>query len=86
MDTCDEVIRREVLTLLELTEQRFGFEPEVTVKLARLDGLRLFEVPISYDGRTYAEGKKIGTKDAVRVLYVLGRHGVLGRLLPRRRR
>ncbi|MCC7072365.1 MAG: glycosyltransferase family 2 protein [Deltaproteobacteria bacterium] len=86
METCYKVFRREVLAQLELSEKRFGFEPEVTIKLSRLEGLRLFEVPISYDGRTYAEGKKIGAKDAVRVLFVLGRHGVVDRLLPGRRR
>ena len=86
METCYKVFRREVLAQLSLTEERFGFEPEVTVKVSRLEGLRMFEVPISYDGRTYADGKKIGAKDAVRVLYVLGKYGVVERLLPGRRR
>ena len=50
--------------------------------LSRIKGIRIFEVPISYNGRTYEEGKKIGLKDAFRALYVLGKHGVVGRLLP----
>ena len=62
--TCYKVFRREILQNLDLREDRFGFEPEVTAKIARL-GCRVYEVPISYTGRTYAEGKKIGWKDAI---------------------
>jgi glycosyltransferase involved in cell wall biosynthesis len=73
METCYKAFRREVIQSLTLVEERFGFEPEVTVKIAR--GVRIYEVPISYNGRTYEEGKKIGLKDAFRAVYVLGRHG-----------
>mgnify|MGYP003349402175 CR=1 FL=1 len=70
-----------ILHALGIEEDRFGFEPEITAKLAARR-LRIFEVGISYSGRTYEEGKKIGLKDAFRALYVLGKHGVVGRLLP----
>ncbi len=62
METCYKAFRRDVVQRLVLKEDRFGFEPEITAKVARL-GVRVFEVPISYNGRTYAEGKKIGWKD-----------------------
>ena len=79
METCYKAFRREVLMGLELCEERFGFEPEVTVKIARRPELRIFEVPITYRGRRYDEGKKIGLKDAFRALYCLGKYGVLRR-------
>ena len=63
--TCYKVFRREVIEHLELKEDRFGFEPEVTARIARNKDWRVFEVPISYYGRTYAEGKKIGWRDAL---------------------
>jgi len=65
METCYKVFRREVITNIRLVSDRFGFEPEVTAKLARIPGLRWKEVPISYTYRTYDEGKKIGWKDGV---------------------
>ncbi len=77
METCYKAFRREVIQGLTLVEERFGFEPEVTVKLSRVPGVRIYEVPITYNGRTYEEGKKIGLKDAFRAVYVLGRHGLL---------
>jgi hypothetical protein len=67
------VFKREVLQAITLRSNRFGFEPEVTMKIARLKGLRIYEVPISYYGRTYAEGKKIGMKDGFQALWVLMR-------------
>lgn len=70
METCYKVFRREVIQSIPLEEDRFGFEPEVTVKVARRK-LRIYEVGISYSGRTYEEGKKIGWKDGVRALYCL---------------
>lgn len=70
METCSKAFRREIIQALEFQEERFGFEPEVTCKVARL-GCRIYEVGISYSGRTYAEGKKIGWKDGVRAIYVL---------------
>jgi glycosyltransferase involved in cell wall biosynthesis len=79
METCYKAFRREVLTRITLREDRFGFEPEVTVKVARNKSVRIFEVPVSYRGRTYAEGKKIGFRDGFRALYVLARYGIFER-------
>jgi glycosyltransferase involved in cell wall biosynthesis len=70
METCYKVFRREVIQSIPIEENRFGFEPEITVKVARRN-LRIYEVGISYWGRTYEEGKKIGWKDGVRALYCL---------------
>jgi glycosyltransferase involved in cell wall biosynthesis len=70
METCYKVFRREVIQSIAIEEDRFGFEPEITVKVARRN-LRVYEVGISYSGRTYEEGKKIGWKDGVRALYCL---------------
>lgn len=79
METCYKAFRAEILKSIDLREDRFGFEPEVTVKLARRPGVRVYEVPISYKGRTYAEGKKIGLKDAFRAMYCLARYGIVDR-------
>jgi len=79
METCYKVFRREVLQQLDLREDRFGIEPEITAKIAQL-GARVYEVPISYRGRTYAEGKKIGLKDACRAVYCILRYGIPARL------
>ena len=68
METCYKVFRRETLQRLRLRSDRFGFEPEVTIKLAKLRA-RIYEVPISYAGRDYSEGKKIGFKDGLAALY-----------------
>jgi glycosyltransferase involved in cell wall biosynthesis len=65
METCYKVFRREIITNIRLVSDRFGFEPEVTAKLARIPGLRWKEVPINYSYRSYDEGKKIGWKDGV---------------------
>jgi len=70
METCYKVMTTDVLRKLSLKSDRFGFEPEVTAKLARL-GCRIYEVPISYHGRTYAEGKKIGWKDGVSAFWTI---------------
>lgn len=78
METCYKAIRRDLLQSLELTQERFGIEPELTAKLARA-GARIYEVPISYDGRTYAEGKKIGWRDGVKALWCIWKFGVLHR-------
>lgn len=75
METCYKVFRREVIQSIPLEEDRFGFEPEVTVKIAKRN-LRVYEVGISYWGRTYAEGKKIGWKDGFRALWCLGKYAV----------
>lgn len=82
METCTKVFRRNVIQSLDLKEDRFGFEPEVTAKVA-LGGYRIYEVGISYSGRTYGEGKKIGWRDGVRAVYVIGKHS---RLLNRTKR
>ena len=76
MENCYKAFRREVIQSLTLEEDRFGFEPEVTVKLAREKGIRIYEVPVSYHGRTYAEGKKIGTKDGLRAIWAIVKYGV----------
>ena len=67
METCYKVFRREIIQSIRIQEDRFGFEPEITAKVARA-GVRIYEVPISYYGRTYAEGKKINWRDGVRAL------------------
>ena len=79
METCYKLFRRDLLQSLDLREERFGFEPEVTAKIARIPGVRIYEVGISYYGRTYAEGKKINWRDGVRALYCIGKYGVLQR-------
>ena len=70
METCYKVFKREVLNDLKLKSDRFGFEPEFTVKIAK-KYCRIYEVPISYSGRTYAEGKKIGWKDGVKAIFAI---------------
>jgi glycosyltransferase involved in cell wall biosynthesis len=70
METCYKVFRREIIQSIEIEEERFGFEPEVTAKVAKL-GCRIYEVGISYYGRTYAEGKKINYKDGFRAIYCI---------------
>jgi glycosyltransferase involved in cell wall biosynthesis len=76
VETCYKAFRREVIQGIRLEEDRFGFEPEVTGKLAA-GGWRIYEVGISYSGRTYAEGKKIGWKDGVRAFYCIVRYSPL---------
>jgi glycosyltransferase involved in cell wall biosynthesis len=76
METCYKVFRREVLQGIDLKQNRFGFEPEITAKIAHARRWRIYEVPISYSGRTYAEGKKIGLKDAFVALYCIVRYGL----------
>jgi glycosyltransferase involved in cell wall biosynthesis len=78
METCYKLIRSDIAKGLNLKEQRFGFEPEVTAKLARVKDVRIYEVGISYYGRTYAEGKKIGWKDGFRAIWCIVRYGVTG--------
>jgi len=77
METCYKAFRREIIQSLVLEEDRFGFEPEVTVKLARRKGIRIYEIPISYRGRTYDDGKKVGAKDGFRALWCLAKYGLL---------
>jgi glycosyltransferase involved in cell wall biosynthesis len=75
METCYKAFRSEALKCVDVTQNRFGIEPELTAKLARL-GYRFTEVPISYQARSYAEGKKIGLKDLFNALYCIGRYGI----------
>jgi glycosyltransferase involved in cell wall biosynthesis len=71
METCYKLFRSEYIKSLKLKENRFGFEPEVTAKIARIPNIRIYEVGVSYYGRTYAEGKKINWKDGLRAFYVI---------------
>jgi len=76
METCYKVFRREIIQGIQIKEERFGFEPEITAKLARISGCRIYEVGISYYGRTYAEGKKIGWRDGCRAIYAIVRYSL----------
>ena len=76
METCYKVFRREVIASITIQENRFGFEPEITAKVSKL-GVRIFEVPISYYGRTYAEGKKINWKDGCRAFWCIAKYNFL---------
>jgi len=77
METCYKLFRREVLQKIRIEENRFGFEPEITAKVAHLKDCRIYEVGISYYGRTYAEGKKIGWRDGFRALYAIVKYNLL---------
>ncbi len=76
METCYKMFRREVIQSIEIEENRFGFEPEITAKVAR-GGYRIYEVGIAYHGRTYEEGKKIGWKDGFRAIYSTIKYNIL---------
>lgn len=77
METCYKLIRTDILKSLILKEKRFGFEPEVTARLSRIPKIKIYEVGISYYGRTYDEGKKINWKDGVRAIYCIFKYGFL---------
>lgn len=79
METCYKVFRADILKQLKLTENRFGFEPEVTARISRVPGIRLYEVGISYYGRTYDEGKKIGAVDGFRAIYSILKYNLFDR-------
>ncbi len=76
METCYKLFRREIIQSVQLKETRFGFEPEVTAKISRQPNIRIYEVGISYYGRTYAEGKKINWKDGFRAIYCILRYNL----------
>lgn len=76
METCYKAFRSEIIKSIKLKEKRFGFEPEVTAKIARIKNIRIYEVGISYYGRTYADGKKINWKDGLRALWVIFRYNI----------
>jgi glycosyltransferase involved in cell wall biosynthesis len=71
METCYKVFRREIIQNISIEENRFGFEPEIVAKISKIKNIRIYEVGISYYGRTYEEGKKIGWKDGIRALYCI---------------
>lgn len=79
METCYKLVHLDLAKKLLLKENRFGFEPELTAKLSRVEGIRIYEVGISYYGRTYAEGKKIGWKDGVRAIYCILKYNIFSR-------
>jgi glycosyltransferase involved in cell wall biosynthesis len=76
METCYKLFRRDIIQSLNLKEKRFGFEPEVTAKMSRYPNVRIYEVGISYYGRTYEDGKKIGWKDGFRAIYCIFKYGM----------
>ena len=79
METCYKLFQAEIVKPIKLKETRFGFEPEVTAKIARIDNIKIYEVGISYYGRTYAEGKKINWKDGLRAIYCIIKYGLFRR-------
>lgn len=79
METCYKLFRSDIVKSIKLQENRFGFEPEVTSKVARIKGIRIYEVGISYYGRTYEEGKKIGWKDGFRAIYCIIKYGLFSK-------
>jgi glycosyltransferase involved in cell wall biosynthesis len=79
METCYKLFRSDILKAIVLKEERFGFEPEVTAKVARIPGIRIYEVGISYYGRTYDEGKKINAKDGLRAIYCVVKYSIAKR-------
>ena len=78
METCYKMFRKEIFGKITINENRFGIEPEITAKISKIPNIRIYEVGISYHGRTYKEGKKIGIKDAFRALYCILKYKLLG--------
>ena len=81
METCYKVFKRSILETITLEQKRFGIEPELTAKISRIHGVRIFEVGVGYNGRTYEEGKKIGLKDAFQALYCIVKYNMNTRTL-----
>ena len=79
METCYKLFRTDIIQRLDLREKRFGFEPEVTAKISRVPGIRIYEVGISYYGRTYEEGKKINWKDGFRAIFCILKYNIFSR-------
>ena len=77
METCYKLIKTDIIQKIKLKENRFGFEPEVTIKLSRIPLIRIYEVGISYYGRTFEEGKKISWKDGFRAIFCILKYGLL---------
>jgi len=78
METCYKLCKTQIIRNIDLKEKRFGFEPELTAKLARVPGIRIYEVGISYYGRTYQDGKKIGWKDGIHAIYCILKYNLFG--------
>jgi hypothetical protein len=76
MEICHKLIRKSVLDKITLKQDRFGFEPEITAKLAKIKGIKFYEVGISYNGRTYEEGKHIGWRDGLKALWCIIRYNL----------
>jgi hypothetical protein len=76
METCYKMFKREIIQSIKLNENRFGFEPEVTAKISKIKGIRIYEVGISYYGRTFEEGKKINWRDGFRAIYCILKYGM----------
>ena len=79
METCYKLFNTKTLQGIQLKENRFGFEPEVTAKISRIPKIRIYEVGISYYGRTYEDGKKIGWKDGVRAIYCILKYNIFSK-------
>tara|TARA_B100000989_G_scaffold298527_1_gene288281 strand:+ start:7860 stop:8570 length:711 start_codon:yes stop_codon:yes gene_type:complete len=78
METCYKMFRKEIFGKITINENRFGIEPEITAKISKIPDIRIYEVGISYYGRTYKEGKKIGLKDAFRAIYCIFKYNIFG--------
>jgi len=76
METCYKMFKKEIIQSIEIKENRFGIEPEITAKISKIKGIRIYEVGISYYGRTYVEGKKIGWKDGFRAIYCILKYNI----------
>ncbi|MDI6797571.1 MAG: glycosyltransferase family 2 protein, partial [Desulfatibacillaceae bacterium] len=83
MEVCYKVFKRHILQSIEIEENRFGFEPEITAKIARMPECRIYEVGISYAGRTYQEGKKINWKDGFRAIWCILKYNLFPRKAPK---
>ena len=79
METCYKLFKTDIIQKITLNENRFGLEPEVTAKISRIPGIRIYEVGISYYGRTYEEGKKIGWRDGFRAIYCILKYNLFSR-------
>jgi hypothetical protein len=79
METCYKLFKTEIIKNIKLKENRFGFEPEITAKLAKQKNIRIYEIGISYYGRTYQEGKKINWKDGFRAIYCIAKYGIFSK-------
>ena len=79
METCYKMFKKEIIQSIEIKENRFGIEPEITAKISKIKGIRIYEVGISYYGRTYEEGKKIGWKDGFRAIYCVFKYNIFSK-------